>query len=302
MLSPFDSITVFGGTSYDLVVEVPSFPAADDKIWGAVRGRFFGGMGANVAWTFARLGGVARLFSRVGEDTAGGACLAALRDEGVRIDDVLIAGETFETVAFVDATGEKAMVMLAPPDAQTLPRPSPPMLAGDKVVHVAVSSNAPPLKTVGVWVERGVRVSLDIEPTMIDDDIGEWLSLATFLFCGEEASRTLTGVNPIEGRIERLHQLGPSHVSVTRGRLGARVSVMGERAISLAAEDVRPVDTTGAGDCFVGTALYGIGKGWSIERWATIANRAAGRSTEVLGSRDPSLTLESLLRPTRNGG
>jgi ribokinase len=294
----FTSLTVFGGVSYDTVVTVPQFLGSDDKTWGRVIGQFPGGMGANVAATFAALGGDVSLVSAVGRDRAGAASLAILQELNVNTSRVeQRPGSTFETLAMIDGSGEKAMLLMDTPDLVSsanlmIDEPRP----GIDAIHVAPGRFAPDLELLAEWHRGGVHVSVDIEPSMIQRGLEyrAWIAAANVLLCGETASRMMSAAPSSKERVRELLTYGPEIVVLTRGRSGAIVGTREGDLFERSGTTVTPVNTTGAGDAFAGTFLFGLSRGWPVALCLAAANYVGGQCTESYGSQDPGLSLDSL--------
>lgn len=294
----FSSLTVFGGVSWDTVVTVPRFLSGDEKVWARVVGSYPGGMGANVAAAFAALGGRAAVVSAVGRDAAGASSLDTLRR--LKVDTSRIfqgQGGTFETLAMIDASGEKAMLLLETPTlagAGDLSIDEP--RAGHDAIHIAPGRFSPAMADMMRWRRNGVHISFDIEPSMLDRglDYRAHLELATVVFCGDAASRAMSAASSPEQRARDLVQLGPEIAVLTRGRDGAMVALRDGRFLERPGMAVIPVNTTGAGDVFAGTFLFGLSRMWPVELCLAAANLAAGRCVENYAARDPAFDLGSI--------
>jgi sugar/nucleoside kinase (ribokinase family) len=295
----FTALTVFGGISWDTVVTVSRFLGPDEKAWAKVVGRFPGGMGANVAATYAALGGQVSLVSAVGRDAAGQASLATLRRVGVDTTRVSEGdGSTFETLAMIDGSGEKAMLLLDPPDlvapgGRKIADPRP----GHDAIHVAPSRFAPDFNDICRWHAAGAHTSFDIEPSMLDRglDFRAYLRVASVVFCGEPASLVMAGSGTPQERARRLVDMGAECAVVTRGHEGAVVATRDGVLLERPGIRVEALNTTGAGDVFAGTFLFGLSSGWSIEQCLAAANFAGARCAKSYASQDADFTRESLL-------
>jgi len=69
----------------------------------------------------------------------------------------------------------------------------------------------------------------------------------------------------------------------------------GTKNFIVPAFDVNPVDTTGAGDSFVGGFLAGLMRGWDIERCARLGNGVAGFKTQFIGATTSQMSMERVL-------
>jgi sugar/nucleoside kinase (ribokinase family) len=298
MTPRFSHLTVFGGVSLDTVVTVPRFLAGDEKVWARVVGRFPGGMGANVAAAYAVLGGEVALVSAVGRDAAGAASLATLRRLKVDISRVAERpGSTFETLAMIDGSGEKAMLLMEAPDLVTpgdltIDEPRP----GIDAIHVVPGRFSPAIEEIARWHRLGVHTSFDLEPSMLERglDYRAVLDAATVLFCGETAIRMMSSARTPEERLRDLLDLGPDIAVLTRGRGGAMAATREGALLDRPGMAVRPVNTTGAGDVFAGTFLFGLSRRWPAELCLATANFAGGRCVESYASQDPEFSLASL--------
>lgn len=295
----FSALTVFGGISWDTVVTVSQFLGPDEKAWAKVVGRFPGGMGANVAAAYAALGGRVALVSAVGRDAAGRSSLATLRELGVDTSMVREGeGSTFETLAMIDGSGEKAMLLLEPPDLVAPgDRRIAGLRAGSDALHVAPSRFAPDFADIVRCHEAGIHTSFDIEPSMLERglDFRAYLKVASVIFCGETASTAMAGAGSPRQRAQRLVELGAGLAVITRGRDGAVVASRDETFLERPGMEITPLNTTGAGDVFAGTFLFGLSSGWSTEQCLAAANFAGARCAESYASQDPGFDRRSLL-------
>ena len=78
---------------------------------------------------------------------------------------------------------------------------------------------------------------------------------------------------------------GGSLVVQTKGANGCVICTPEGENIHCAAHKVEPVDTTGAGDTFNASFVYGLSQGWDVQRAGVFANAAAGRAILHLGAR-----------------
>ncbi|HEU4669966.1 MAG TPA: carbohydrate kinase [Dyella sp.] len=233
---------------------------------------FAGGAPANVAVAVARLGGTARFAGMLGEDRFGDFLLAHLREAGVGTDDVVRTGEANTALAFVtlDAAGERSFSFYRPPAADLLFRLQhfrARAFEDLRVFHVCSNSLTEP-EIAAVTLEgmqrahrAGALVSFDLNlrpalwPRQRDplDHVWPLLHLADVVKLSAEELAWLA-VDGEEATIDRLW----------RGRTRLLVVTDGPRALrwfhpdaegELPAYAVDTVDSTGAGDAFVGGLL-----------------------------------------------
>ena len=122
--------------------------------------------------------------------------------------------------------------------------------------------------------------------------VGDGIDL---LFCNEEEAKLYAGTNDLRQAIENLKKITKSYV-LTLGSKGADIWD-GENTYYIDAVKTRAIDTTGAGDIYAGTFLYGINHGFSFEMAGNLASLAASQVVSQFGSRlKKSQILESLTK------
>ena len=281
----------------DVVARVARLPRADEKESATLIGEYPGGMGANVASSFATLGGRTALVSSVGDDERGRRCLADLRATGVDVEHVVtIADATFWTIALLDAHGEKSLVEFST-------RASAPqweqidwgVLEGVRVAYTVGAEGRHACRLFAECRRRGVTTALDVETADLGDEptLRELLAQTDLLFAPAGYARAIAQTESLPEAARRLLDAGPSVVAVTGGDRGCLVA---DRAAltEVAGHAVAVVDTTGAGDCFAGAFLYGFVRDWPIADCARLANLMAAQSVTAYGCRGRLLGLAQL--------
>lgn len=241
---------VIGNVALDETIRVDDLPVPGASILGVELSRDLGGKGANQAVVLGRAGLSCRLVAPVGRDSRAADIRAALAGEpveallvevdGVRSDISLILMTAGDENAIV-TTNEAASGL--PPDAAVA------MLAeaeaGDLLV---LQGNLSLATTRALLVEgraRGLRTAFN--PSPVRDFFAELWPLVDLAFLNEGEAEACGGV-------ERLLGQGVGRVALTLGRRGARlISHTADEVVAAASADI--VDTTGAGDCFMATAL-----------------------------------------------
>ncbi|MDR0416403.1 MAG: carbohydrate kinase [Propionibacteriaceae bacterium] len=224
-----------------------------------------GGSPANVALTLGRLGHAPRLLTAIGDDAAGQAVAAWLRDSHVDLDPrSVVPGPTSRATARLDAAGAARYdfdVRWNPPDVP----------AGDvDLVHVGSISAllAPGAATVRRLVAEArprALVSYDpnIRPALVTDAaasraaVEDLVAAADIVKVSDEDLAWLDRSAPPEAVAQRWLAAGPAAVVVTRGSEGATAFTRAG-AVWTAAPPVAVRDTVGAGDTFMGAFLAGL--------------------------------------------
>ena len=262
------SLVVVGSLNRDCVIEAPRRPAPGETVTGARVSWGAGGKGANQAAAAALLGAAVTLIGRVGEDLAAGELLAALHAAGVDTHAVTTSPSEATGTAFITVTpdGENSIIVASGANA-SLGRDDLErnrlllMQAGVVLLQLEVSDEA-----VETAVElAGLNSLIVLNAAPLRPISPTLLGRIDLLVVNDVEARQLLGVEANLDDSREFERLGPRATVVTLGGEGATAYTEGKR-VAVAAPHVRVVDTTGAGDAFVGAlgawlAGEGIGHG-----------------------------------------
>jgi ribokinase len=276
-----------GDIDVDLFVSVPVIPGFDQKVGGRHLGQMPGGMSANSAVAFARLGRPARLVAAIGDDAGGREALAKVAAEGVDVSHVVRRNgvNSFTCVVLLSPSGEKSLIRLET-DAY-MPRIddiTAEVFDGIRHVHVTYGDAALTEHVLTQAHERGLTTSLDLEPP----DIGrapEYLStvlrLVDTLFVNREAwlsAAEVLGATLYRGMLKQ-----PGEIILTMGADGCRhIGPAGET--TMPGVPLHSIDTTGAGDCFAAAYITRKLEGAKLQDRLRFANAAAALATLAYGA------------------
>jgi len=286
-------ITVVGSLNMDLVVPVARHPKPGETIIGGDLQHFHGGKGANQAVAAARLGGRVRMVGRVGADAYGAELKRGLEAEGIATADVAeIDSSTGVALISVSEDGQNAIIVSPGANARLRPEDlSPAQFANAKVVVLQLEA---PLETVQraaeLGREAGARVLLNAAPAQELPD--ELLQELDVLVVNEfEAAQVAGSDEPgsMEEALALARQLA-RRVPVVVITLGARGLVWAgaEGEGYLPAFEVQAVDTTAAGDAFVGGLAAALAAGEPFAA-ALKYGSAAGALAATRSGAQPSL-------------
>ena len=285
-------MTVAGSINMDLVARVPAIPAPGQTVLGHHFARHHGGKGANQAVAAARLGAAVQFVGAVGRDAFGVELLAELQREGINTGAVQSVDEASGCALIsVDDAGENTIAVL--PGANLLaPLPPAQWQAALLVLQLEL-----PLATCLAWAqaarERGVPVLLNAAPMAALPPA--LLACVDTLVVNEGELHALVGkrVDPQADALAAAATLGPQRVVVTLGEGGVRAWDHG-RVITVPGHHVKVVDSTGAGDTFVGALAASLVQGLHFEAALRRANVAAALSCQSPGARGGMPTLQAL--------
>lgn len=261
-------IVCLGELLIDFVPEVNGQALADVTSFQ----RAAGGAPANVAAAVAKLGGDARFIGKIGRDPFGDFLVRTLDEVGVHTA-VVQTDEAKTGLAFVSlrADGERDFLFFRDPAADMLLRADEVQaqwLEDAAVYHFgSVSLIAEPCRTATLDAARrarefgalvsydpNVRLALWPSADAARAEILAQLPLADVVKVSEEEVEFLLGVDATTGA-QQLLQRGPKVIIITLGPEGCRV-VTARQDVVIPGTPVAAVDTTGAGDSFVGGMLY----------------------------------------------
>ncbi|MEO8395713.1 MAG: ribokinase [Chloroflexota bacterium] len=282
-------ICVVGSSNIDLVARTPRMPVFGETLHGHSFHLGFGGKGANQAVMAARLGAQVAMVSKLGRDTFGQDTLANYREQGIDTSHVLFDDNIASGVALIivqEKSGQNAIVIANGANGSISPEDVRAASAAIISAQVLVCQLEIPLEA-SLEAFRIAKAAGDIptvfNPAPAGELSDELLSLTDILIPNEVEAEMLVGFkvdnNDTATKAAReLQRRGPKTVIITLGSRGALVAEAGHDPQFIHAEKVEAVDTTGAGDSFVGSFAYLIASGRSFVDAARGASAIATRS------------------------
>ena len=289
-----EMVLVVGSLNQDLVVPVPRHPRPGETAIGGDLARHPGGKGANQAVAAARMGAAVRMVGRVGDDAFGRALIANLKREGVDTRGVrALAGvPTGVALITVDPRGENAIVVSPGANARLGPENlSPAEFTGARVVLLQLEVPLDAVREAArLGKEAGALVILNAAPAQKLPE--ELLALLDLLVVNEHEAAAILEAAPPETPEEALAQ-----ARTLSQRVPVAVITLGERGLAYAGREdagtlpafpVQAVDTTAAGDAFVGALAAALAEGASLPD-ALRLGAAAGALAATQPGAQPSM-------------
>ena len=269
-------IVIFGSINVDLIVPVPRLPRPGETVLGGDYALLPGGKGANQALAARRAGAEVILAGAVGADPFAGIALELLRRDGVDTRFVrIVESPTGCAAIMVSSTGENTIAVAPGANASARSNQVPDELLGAGTILV-VQMEVPPRETallIRRLRARGGCSVLNLAPaTPIDVALLREVDLVV----ANEGEAAAMGSDP-----QRRARRG---LVVTRGSAGALAILRDGTRIEVPALAIEAVDTTGAGDTFVGVLAAALDLGSTLEAALRRASAAAGLACLARGA------------------
>lgn len=290
-------VVIVGSLNMDLVTRAPRLPRAGETLAGQSFVTVPGGKGANQAVAAARLGASVAMIGCVGDDAYGEQLRTALLAEGIDCQAVTrVSGEsTGVALIVVDDSSQNAIVIVAGGNGHvtaSVVDSFDALLSGAEVIICQLEV---PLDTVGHVLKRGHELgkTVILNPAPASGPLpAEWFAWIDYLIPNESEATALTGL-PVDSTASAdaaasvLLKAGVSKVIVTLGEQGA-LFASASRSEHFPAPKVQPVDTTAAGDTFVGGFAAALADGKSESDAIRFGQVAAALSVTRSGAQ-PSI-------------
>jgi ribokinase len=272
-------ILVFGSINIDLLVPVPALPRPGETVLGGDYQLLPGGKGANQALAARRAGAAVMMAGAVGTDGFAEAALKSLRRDGIDLELVRRGERPTGCAAIMVGEAGENLIALAPgANGEAVAAAVPDGLLGPGTI--VVCQNEVPMRETAALLRRarsrGAGTLLNLAPAgPIEAGL---LPNLDYLVVNEVEAATL-GSDPA-ALARELRQV----LVVTRGARGAIAYPHEGGRIEVPALTIDPVDTTGAGDTFVGVLAASLDQGLTLEAALRRASVAASLACLARGA------------------
>ncbi len=277
-------VGVIGSINTDIVCNTDNLPQIGETVIGKDFLISFGGKGANEAVAASRLGASVNLLGCVGDDMFSKNAIAHLQSEGVHITAVKQVKNTQGGIANIVVSNKNNQIIVIPGANH---------LVDEKYVK-KYTSRIKECSIVGGQFEIPIEALVLTSQICVDNNIKfvlnpspikqypiELFNNATYVIVNEIEIKTVAGY--VDKDPYKILELYPTKLILTCGSDGVYYN-NGSTLIHIEAIKVDTIDTTGAGDTFLGAFMVAINNGMVLNDAITFANICAGLKTTKLGA------------------
>jgi ribokinase len=272
-------IVVFGSVNIDLLVPVPALPCPGETVLGADYRLLPGGKGANQALAARRAGAAVMMAGAIGADAFAAAALAGLRREGVDLTLLRQAARPTGLAAIMVGADGENLIAVAPGANRDASAAAVPDTVLGSATTLLCQMEVPAAETAALLhraAVRGARTLLNLAPAMALD-AGLFRHIDLLVANAGEAAMLGAAPAAVAGWLRQ-------GLVVTRGAAGATAFLADGSRHDVPALPITPVDTTGAGDTFVGVLAAGLDQGLALPAALRRASAAAGLACLAQGA------------------
>lgn len=298
-------VTVIGSINLDTTLRVKEMPKPGETIHAIEHFTAGGGKGANQGVASKRSGANTSFIGAIGNDAAGRVMFELLEGEeinvsGIKTIDNESTGQAFITV---DESGENSIMIYAGANnhvTENLVEDYKQVIeTSDFLIAQFESAISGTIRAFQLAKEAGVKTILNPAPAVknISDEL---LKLTDIIIPNETETELITGISldddqSIELAAKKLQELGVELVIITLGSRGPYYN-FGDQSGFVSAYKVKAVDTTAAGDTFIGAFASQLEKDFSnIEEAIDYGNKASSLTVQRYGAQ-PSIPFENEIK------
>lgn len=291
-----------GLNATDTVIRLPHFPAFNSKVEFRESEILPGGQVASAVVACSRWGLSARYAGKIGDDSLGELQKRAMEDAGVEAHWIVAPNcQSQSSYILVDeATGERTVLWRRDPRLELLPQEiREEWVTRSKLLHVD-GHDCSAAATAARWA-RQARIPVTADLDSLYSGVKALLENVDYMISSREFPARLLGVEDLFISLPRIaSRFGCRVAAATLGSAGV-LAWDGSRFHYSPAFDVKPVDTTGAGDIFHAAFAFGLLRGDALPQILDFSCAAAGLACTGVGARGGIAPLDRIKELVRNG-
>jgi ribokinase len=292
-------VVVVGSTMIDMVTYTKKVPSAGETVVGDSFALGFGGKGANQAVMARRLGATVSMVNTLGNDVFGDTTLSNFQEQGIDITFVLrTSGASGVAPIWVEPDGSNRIICVPGANNAMTPAEAKSALESLKGYSVVIGQLEIPqaVTTQAFATARSCGALTVLNPAPFAAISPELISLSDWIIPNESefAGMHPQGLEPTSDEIIlQLATTLKTRFAVTLGDQGAAFTTLDGRVERVSAPKVTAIDTTGAGDAFVGAFSVGLALGMDERRAIALGCACASDSVTRLGTQSsyPTATM-----------
>ena len=293
------AIAVVGSLNIDLIAYTQRVPGAGETVMGDRFAMGFGGKGANQAVMAARLGARVSMVGALGDDMYADMTFDNLARQGIDAAHVArVPGSSGVAPIWVEPDGTNRIIVVGGANDAVDPAVAADAVRSMRRLDAVIGQlEIPQAVTTAAFQAARARGALTIlNPAPAAPLSADLLAASDWLIPNEHELAILAGTGPIEPDDDAAfaafaERIG-SRLLVTLGSRGAAVVSVDGSVARVPAVPVNAIDTTGAGDAFVGAFAYGLAAGYAEETAVRLAIACASDSVTKPGTQSSFATPE----------
>lgn len=293
-----NKVIVLGSINMDMVMATDRLPKVGETLLGESIDYYVGGKGANQAVAAARIGADVSLIGKIGGDTFGSKVYKHLEEEKIDVSAVAFEKNIFTGVASIFKLKEDNAIVVLPGANMLLNAIDGVLNEKIKAEDVLLTQLEIPIETVkeGLALAKDKGAITILNPAPYDERVVDMLPFVDIITPNETEFESLLGYSITDSvQLEKVmldwSTTNDTQLIVTRG--GQGISYTTENSVvTIPAETVTVVDTTGAGDTFNGILAACLAKRMTISESVKLSGKGATLSVTKLGAQTgmPTLT------------
>lgn len=287
-------VVVLGSTNVDTILKVDRFPLPGETMKMEDKAQAGGGKGANQALAATRLGAQTSFISRVGDDGAADFMLETFKKDGMNTDHIITSqtAGTGQAFIIVENNGQNSIMIYGGANSEVSAADIEAAQDVIKDADILIAQFEVPMEAIvaafKVAKENNVKTILNPAPATADIP-AELIKMSDIIVPNETEAQLITGIEvtdraSMDQAAGKLLEMGAGAVIITVGSTGSYYNT-GKATGFVNAFKVKAVDTTAAGDTFIGAFSTKINDDLSnIEEAMTFANKASSIAVQTSGA------------------